>query len=144
MTVRSGFKGIGLVGGAAEGPALVTADGIAFNLGVDERTGIVIEPGHPLLGESLAGRVLVCRTGKGSSAGSFSLLQLADRGLAPAAIVLTQADAVVTAGAVLAGIPLVHRPDGDPIAEIAPGARVRVDGDAGTVSVLSEAPGSCD
>ena len=130
------FKGIGLVGGSAEGPALVTTDGIAFNLGVDERTGRVIEPGHPLNGECVAGRVLICRTGKGSSAGSFSLLQLADGGLAPAAIVHVQAEAVVTAGAVLAGIPLVHRLDVDPTAEIETGARVRVDGDAGTVSVL--------
>lgn len=136
------FKGTGLVGGVAEGPALVTSDGIAFNLGVDERSGIVIEPGHPLNGQRLAGRVLVCRTGKGSSAGSFSLLQLADRGLAPVAIVHVQAEAVVTAGAVLAGIPLVHRLDGDPLAEIAPDARVRVDGNAGTISVLSEAAGT--
>ncbi|MBM3488049.1 MAG: DUF126 domain-containing protein [Alphaproteobacteria bacterium] len=129
------FTGIGLVGGIAEGSALVTSDGIAFNLGVDERTGIVIEPGHPLAGQSVAGRVVVCRSGKGSSAGSFSLLQLADNRLAPAAIVNIQADAVITAGAVLARIPLVHRLDIDPTAAIRSGERVRVDGDAGTVTV---------
>ena len=116
------FKGDGLVGGVAEGAALVTADGIAFNLGVDETTGRVIENGHPLAGESVAGRVLVCRSGKGSTAGSFSLLQLAHRGLAPAAIVNTQADAVVTAGCVLANIPLVHRLDAE-IAVFATGQR---------------------
>lgn len=130
------FKGIGLVGGVAEGVALVTGDGIAFNLGVDEQTGKVIETGHPLHGENVAGRIVVCRTGKGSSAGSFSLLQLADRGLAPAAIVHIQAEAVITAGAVLADIPLVHRLDADPTIEIASGDRVRVDGGAGTVTVL--------
>lgn len=130
------FKGIGLVGGVGEGEALVTDDGMAFNLGVDERTGTVIEPGHPLKGENVAGRVVICRTGKGSSAGSFSLLQLADRGLAPAAIVHIQAEAVITAGAVLANIPLVHRLDTDPTTAIPTGARVRVDGDSGTVTVL--------
>ena len=129
------FKGHGLVGGIAEGAALVTSDGIAFNLGVDETTGIVIEAGHPLKDTSVAGRVLVCRSGKGSTAGSFSLLQLAERGLAPAAIVNIQADAVVTAGCVLADIPLVHRIDTD-IAEFATGTRLRVDGDTGTVKVL--------
>ena len=81
------YTGDGLVGGAGEGTALVTADGIAFNLGVDETTGIVIETGHALEGECVAGRVVVCKSGKGSTAGSFSLLQLAHRGLAPAAIV---------------------------------------------------------
>ena len=130
------FKGNGLVGGTAEGEALVTSDGIAFNLGVDETTGIVIEAGHPLKDESVTGRVLVCRSGKGSTAGSFSLLQLAERGLAPAAIVNIQADAVVTAGCVLSGIPLVHRLDTD-INGFTTGTRLRVDGDAGTVEVIS-------
>lgn len=129
------FKGNGLVGGVSEGAALVTSDGIAFNLGVDETTGIVIETGHPLEGECVAGRVVVCRSGKGSTAGSFSLLQLAHRGLAPAAIVNAQADAVVTAGCVLAEIPLVHRLDAD-IADFTTGDTLRVDGAAGSVEVM--------
>ena len=97
---------------------------------------IVIESGHPLQGECVAGRVVVCRSGKGSTAGSFSLLQLSQRGLAPAAIVSVQADAVVTAGCVIAGIPLVHRLDTD-IAALPDGAVLAVDGDAGTVEVLA-------
>jgi uncharacterized protein len=129
------FKGNGLVSGIGEGTALVTSDGIAFNLGVDEVTGIVIETGHPLEGECVAGRIVVCRSGKGSTAGSFSLLQLAHRGLAPAAIVNVQADAVITAGCVLADIPLVHRLDTD-ITAIAPDTLLRVDGTAGTVEVI--------
>jgi predicted aconitase with swiveling domain len=129
------YKGNGLVGGIGEGPALVTTEGIAFNLGVDEVTGVVIETGHALEGECVAGRVVVCRSGKGSTAGSFSLLQLAQRGLAPAAIVNMQADAVITAGCVLAGIPLVHRLDRD-IACFTAGEKLRVDGTAGTVEVM--------
>lgn len=132
------YTGNGLVGGASEGVALVTSDGIAFNLGVDETTGIVIEAGHALEGECVAGRVVVCRSGKGSTAGSFSLLQLAHRGLAPAAIVNAQADAVITAGCVLAEIPLVHRLDTD-ISAFSTGAVLRVDGAAGTVEVVDEA-----
>ena len=129
------FKGDGLVGGIGEGPALVTSQGIAFNLGVDEVTGIVIETGHALEGESVAGRVVVCRSGKGSTAGSFSLLQLAQRGIAPAAIVNMQADAVITAGCVLAEIPLVHRLNTN-INGFAAGAILRVDGTAGTVETV--------
>ncbi|MAI49114.1 MAG: hypothetical protein CMM16_00935 [Rhodospirillaceae bacterium] len=129
------FKGDGLVGGIGEGPALVTSQGIAFNLGVDEVTGIVIETGHALEGESVAGRVVVCRSGKGSTAGSFSLLQLAQRGIAPAAIVNMQADAVITAGCVLAEIPLVHRLNTN-INGFEAGAILRVDGTAGTVEAV--------
>jgi uncharacterized protein len=129
------YTGNGLVGGIGEGVALVTSDGIAFNLGVDEVTGIVIETGHALEGECVAGRVVVCRSGKGSTAGSFSLLQLAQRGLAPAAIVNAQADAVITAGCVLAEIPLVHRLDTD-LGTFSSGDMLRVDGAAGTVDIL--------
>lgn len=130
------YQGVGLVAGTAEGEALVSREGIAFNLGVDERTGIVIESGHELEGQSVAGRVVICPSGKGSSAGSFSLLQLAARGLAPAAIVNIQAEAVIVAGAVLAGIPLVHRLDVDPTVAIMNGQRLRVDGATGEVRVL--------
>jgi predicted aconitase with swiveling domain len=129
------YKGNGLVGGIGEGVALVTSEGIAFNLGVDEVTGIVIETGHALEGECVAGRVVVCRSGKGSTAGSFSLLQLSRRGLAPAAIVNAQADAVITAGCVLAEIPLVHRLDTN-ISTFSSGDTLRVDGAAGTVEFI--------
>ena len=133
MTV---LKGVGLAGGVGEGEALVTAEGIAFNLGVDEMTGTIIESGHPLAGESVAGRVAVFRSGKGSSAGSFSLLQMAARGVAPVAIVNVQADAVVTAGCVLADIPLVHRL-GPLLGRLRTGNRLRVDGERGTVEILA-------
>ena len=129
------FLGNGLVGGIGEGHALVTSEGIAFNLGVDEVTGVVIETGHALEGDCVAGRVVVCRSGKGSTAGSFSLLQLAQRGRAPAAIVNIQADAVITAGCVLAKIPLVHRLDTN-IASFTTGDALRVDGTAGTVEII--------
>lgn len=133
MTV---LEGVGLAGGIGEGEALVTAAGIAFNLGVDEATGTVIESGHPLAGECVAGRVVVFPSGRGSSAGSFSLLQMAARGVAPAAIVNVQADAVVTAGCVLADIPLVHRL-GPPADGLRTGDRLRVDGGRGTVEILA-------
>ncbi len=115
---------------------MVTSEGIAFNLGVDETTGIVIEADHPLEGQSLAGMVVVCRSGKGSSAGSFSLLQMSARGVAPAAIVAVQADAVVTAGCVLAGIPLVHRLRCHP-GSLRTGDHLRVDGANGTVEIIA-------
>lgn len=73
---------------------------------IDPATGVLHEPGHPLDGRCLAGKVLVCLGGKGSSSGSYVLLNLARRGLAPAAILVERADAVLTAGAVLAEIPI--------------------------------------
>ena len=119
--------------------ALVTRQAIAFNLGVDERTGLVIEKGHELEGQLIAGKILVFPGGKGSTASSFSLLQLASLGLGPTALVNLQSDAIIAAGAVLAAIPLVHRCTKSPIDSIKSGDWVRVNGTTGIVEILRAA-----
>jgi hypothetical protein len=101
--------------GAAEGKALVSHVPIGFLGGVDPETGLVIEPEHPLTGCSVAGRVLIFPTGKGSTVGSYTIYRLARNGLAPAAIVNAEADPVVAVGAVIAEIPMVDQVDLSPI-----------------------------
>ncbi|MFW6115739.1 MAG: aconitase X swivel domain-containing protein, partial [Chloroflexota bacterium] len=59
--------------GHAAGRALVSPEPIGFLGGVDPDTGLVIEAGHPLEGQTVAGRVLVFPTGKGSTVGSYTL-----------------------------------------------------------------------
>ncbi len=97
--------------GRAAGEALVSLVPIGFLGGVDPDTGVVIEAGHPLEGQSVAGRVLVFPTGKGSTVGSYTLYRLARAGLAPAAIVNAEADPVVAVGAIIAEIPMVDQVD---------------------------------
>ena len=128
--------GQGITDGIAEGVALVSNEAIAFNLGVDEQRGILVEKGHPLEGKKLGAVVLVFPGGKGSTASSFSLMQIVARQIGPVAMVNVQSDAIVAAGAVLARIPLVHRCDRDPLTVIRSGDRVRVDGGAGRVTIL--------
>ena len=66
-----------------EGEALVTDVPLTFLGFVNRRTGVVEEPGHPLDGQSIAGRVLVFPRGSGSSVAPYVLLGLLyrDRGL---------------------------------------------------------------
>jgi predicted aconitase with swiveling domain len=109
--------------GHADGTALVSPDPIGFLGGVDPDTGIVVEAGHPLQGECVAGRILVFPTGKGSTVGSYTLYRLARNGLAPAAIVNAEADPVVAVGAIIAEIPMVDQVD---ISGIQTGDRVQV------------------
>jgi len=97
--------------GRAEGEALVSSEPIGFLGGVDPDTGVVVEPGHPLEGQCVAGRVLVFPTGKGSTVGSYTLYRLARAQLAPAAIVNVEADPVVAVGAIIAEIPMVDQVD---------------------------------
>lgn len=125
-------RGLGLVGGSAEGAVAGSAAPVSVAR-IDPADGVLHEAGHALDGQSLAGRVLVCPTGKGSSSGSYILLNLARRGLAPAAIVAVQADAVLVAGAVLADIPLVSGIARETLPALLEAPRLRVDGAAGTV-----------
>jgi len=97
--------------GSAAGRALVSEEPIGFLGGVDPDTGRVIEPGHPLEGQSVSGRVLVFPTGKGSTVGSYTLYRLARNDLAPAAIINAEADPVVAVGAVIADVPMVDQVD---------------------------------
>jgi predicted aconitase with swiveling domain len=112
--------------GKARGTALVSPVAIGFLGGVDAETGAVVEPGHPLQGQSIAGRVLVFPTGKGSTVGSYTLYRLARRGLAPAAIINTRSEAIVAVGAIIASIPMVDRVD---IVQIRTGDMVEVNGE---------------
>lgn len=116
--------------GTAEGPALVSPEPIGFLGGVDPETGMVVEPGHPLEGQNVAGQVLVFPTGKGSTVGSYVLYRMARAGTAPAAIVNSESEAIVAVGAIIAGIPMVDQVD---ITKIESGDRVRLHDDRLTV-----------
>ncbi len=112
--------------GKAAGEALVSPEPIGFLGGVDPETGVIVEQGHPLQGQRVAGRVLVFPTGKGSTVGSYVLYQLAENGLAPAAILNAESEPIVAVGAIISGIPMV---DQLPLDAIATGDWVEVEGD---------------
>jgi len=97
--------------GQARGVALVSPEPIGFLGGVDPDTGVVVEPGHPLAGQSVAGRVLVFPTGKGSTVGSYTLYRMVKNGVGPAAIVNAESEPIVAVGAIISGIPMVDRID---------------------------------
>ncbi|TKD52805.1 aconitase X swivel domain-containing protein [Sphingomonas baiyangensis] len=124
-----------VVEGVAEGEALVTQETISGWGGVHAMTGTVIESRHELKGVSFAGKVLVFPGAKGSSgwSGVFHTARLA--GTAPLAMVFTTMTTKVALGCVVMRVPSVTDLDGDPLALIATGDWVRVDGDAGTVTI---------
>ena len=97
--------------GHCEGEALVSPEPLSFFGGVDATTGFVVEPGHPLQGQSIAGRVLVFPTAKGSTVGSYSLYRLKKANLAPAGIINAESESIVAVGAIIADIPMVDRID---------------------------------
>jgi predicted aconitase/predicted aconitase with swiveling domain len=97
------MTGQSIIPGHTSGQILSTAEGLSFWGGVDPLTGLVIDAHHPLHGQSIAGRVLVMPTTRGSCSGSGVMLDLALNGIAPAAFVFREHEDVVTLGAMIAG-----------------------------------------
>jgi uncharacterized protein len=120
--------------GAAKGEALVSRMGISFFGGVDPETGIVVESGHDLEGKTVAGKVLVFPTGKGSTVGSYTLFRLAKAGKAPIAILNAECEPIVAVGCILAGIPCI---DHLPVERLSSGDRLQIDGESGLVEIRS-------
>ena len=127
------MKGRSINPGIAEGEAIVSREPIGFYGGIDAKTGIFIEKGHELEGQSVKGKVLVFPNGKGSTVGSYVVYGLAMNGVGPSAIVNKETETIVATGAILAGIPCV---DGIDIDQIRTGDRLRVDADNGEVEIL--------
>jgi predicted aconitase with swiveling domain len=129
-----------VVGGIAEGEALVTRETISGWGGIDSATGTVIESRHELKGVSFAGKILIFPGAKGSSGWSnaFHLARL--RSTAPLAMVFTVMTTKIALGAVVMRIPTVTDCDADPLDAIRTGDWVRVDGDAGTISIWDKRP----
>ena len=118
------MKGRTIYPGKAEGIALVSKQPIGFYGGIDAKTGIVLEKGSELEGESVKDRVLVFPCGKGSTVGSYVIYGLKKNGVAPAAIVNSETETIVATGAILAGIPCI---DGIDISGIKTGDKLRIE-----------------
>mgnify|MGYP001570067748 FL=1 len=91
-----------LVGGQAEGKALVLSEPLSFWGGLDPQTGDIIDQRHPALGKNVTGRVLLLPSGRGSSSASSILLEAVRVGTAPAAIITAETDAILALGAAVA------------------------------------------
>jgi uncharacterized protein len=128
-------KGRVICRGTGLGRALLSRDAISFLGGVDPESGIVVEKGHALEGRSVAGRVLVFPRGKGSTVGSYVMLQLKKNNCAPAAIINLEAEPIIAVGAIISGIPMMDKLEKDPYALMKDGNKVKVDADRGIVEV---------
>ncbi len=124
------LKGRIIYKGKAQGEALVTSQPISFYGGVDPNTGVIIEKGHELQGQSVKGKILVFPTGKGSTVGSYTLYRMKKNGAAPAGMINRECETVVAVGVIISEIPCVDKID---ISKIKTGYKVNIEND--TVSI---------
>jgi predicted aconitase with swiveling domain len=125
------LKGRGVSRGRAEGNLILIHSPFSFLGGVDTKTGSLLAP-EELKGRQIAGRVLVFPVGKGSTVGSYTILELKRAGNSPVAIVNEKAEPIVATGAVMAGLPLVDKID---LSLLRDGDYALVDGNEGTVEI---------
>ena len=126
------MKGRMISPGKAEGQAIVSPEPIGFYGGIDIKTGIVIEKGHPLEGKSVKDKILVFPCGKGSTVGSYVIYGIKKNGVAPAGIINKETETIVATGVILAGIPCIDQIDID---KIKSGDSIVIDADNSEVKI---------
>ncbi|MDR2726057.1 MAG: DUF126 domain-containing protein [Candidatus Adiutrix sp.] len=131
------LKGRGVVPGRAEGLALVSRQAISGWSGLDEKTGLVIEKGHPFEGRSIKGRILVLSGGKGSNGWSIHFHAARVRNIGPAGLILPRLDSRLAVTVAVLGLPTITDLDQDPFEAIALDSLVEIDADRGLVTVLA-------
>ena len=82
--------------------ALILGEPLSLWGGMDPATGELIDAHHPQRGANLAGRVVVMRSGRGSSSSASVLAESVRAGTAPAAILLGEPDLILSIGAAVA------------------------------------------
>lgn len=87
--------------GTGEGPVLAMDQGISFWGGVDPEAASIIDEHHPAYRAELNGRVVMMPTSRGSCSGSGVILDMMLSGLAPAALIFSEAEDVATLGALI-------------------------------------------
>lgn len=103
MTLDTQHNATLFVENDTKGQVLTCKEGLSFWGGVDPDTGVIIDAHHPDHGASLAGRIVLMPTSRGSCSGSGVMLQLARNGQAPAALVFREEEDILTLGAMIAG-----------------------------------------
>lgn len=93
--------------GKTRGVVLKSAAALSFFGAVDAKTGIVKDPQHPLVGQSIAGKILVFPYARGSTVGSYILYGLHKHGNAPIGMILEECETIVAVGAIISEIPTV-------------------------------------
>jgi len=129
------IKGRVISKGKAKGEVLLSKDPISFLGGVDPKTGIVIEKGHCLEGTSIVGKILVFPRGKGSTVGSYILLQLKKNNTAPAGIINLEAEPIISVGAIISQIPMLDKLEKNPFEILKDGQEIELDAEDGRIIV---------
>lgn len=136
MNEEKCLKGEPIAGGTAEGEVLVSADPINFYM-VSPEKGTIIEKGHALEDQVIAGKIVVFPIDKGSSVVQMDgLYQMSKFDNKPAGFVVLDLSTVLVSNAIIMDIPLIRMDQAD-YSRLCTGQRVKMDGDTGEIVFLT-------
>ncbi len=123
--------GRGMAPGITEGEVLICNQTIS-PLGEMSKSGIIVS--GPCSGKSFKDKILIFKGGRGSTVGSYVLLELKYSNNAPAGIINEEAEQVVLTGAIISEIPMI---DKVPIDIFKEGDTVRMNGKEGSLDIAN-------
>jgi predicted aconitase with swiveling domain/8-oxo-dGTP pyrophosphatase MutT (NUDIX family) len=125
------LRGRGISKGKASGILTLLERPFSFLGGVDPKSGrLIVTSG--VEGRNIKNMVFAFPFGRGSTVGSFTILQMKKEGTVPAAIINEKAETIVATGAVMAGVPMIDSIDLNMLCD---GDKVVVDGEKGTLEL---------
>lgn len=123
------LKGRAINRGTVKAKAVVLDVPFSFIGDFDPDTGKLAIEGHPLCGESLANKILVCPTGKGGTIAPFIAYQAWQKGNAPAGILCEKAEPLFCESAIAINIPILDSFNENPVETIKTGQFISINND---------------
>jgi predicted aconitase with swiveling domain len=140
------IQGRGIISGKAKGRALVTSYPLNLTSGLSKPqnmfnrlAGVYYDRHHELYRQDLYNRILVFPQTIGSTFTGMVVLELIRRGRSPLAMIVQEADPLLTSGLILAevwlekNIPLIEIPDPHLFDHFHTGEMVELDGNTGKI-----------
>jgi predicted aconitase with swiveling domain len=126
------IKGRVVNGGSVKGNSVVISTPFSFILDFDVYTGGLTKETH----ENLAGKILVCPSGKGGTVDPYVAYDAKIRGTGPLAILCQEVDPIIALSAITIDIPILDRFDVDIVGEVKTGDYLEIDGETGNVLIF--------
>ena len=124
--------------GIVEGEAIVSQLPFSYLGDLNPEKGTIAPKGHDIEGQSIAGKIFVFPTGKGSTVGPFVANMAKRLGNTPAGMICVDVEPVMAMVAIMNDIPMVHRLNQNPLEVISSGDYIKMNATEGTVEVIAK------
>lgn len=127
------------LGATVEARVLVSMRTFSPRYDLDRQNGVFSRSDHPLLGQRIAGTILLCPGVQGGIAGGWAFLMMRGRGVGFAGMVFGKVNPVMVQGAAAAEIPILAGVDEAIFGAVRNGDLLRLEPQARRVTLLSAA-----